>query len=339
MIPQQEKMQKKKVIPEKSKILFITLSNVGDVILSLPALDSLIAAYPKAEITVLCGKRASGLFEGNFYIKKCIAYNNKNFFNRLKLLFELKKDEYELVVDLKNSALPLFLKANHKTYPWFNAPRKTVHMKDRHLHKVSKFIRYLNLPKDSDIFLRKSLYISNEDRKIRDSFLADAMISSGDKFVIIASGGRSHIKRWPPEKFSGLCNRLTEELKIKIAIVGDKDDLETCGAVKGNIKYPVLDLCGRTSLKALASFIERADLIISNDSAVMHLASYLDRPIVAIFGPTDDKKYGPWSKHFEIARTSLPCSPCKVAQCKLGTVECMENIGVDEVYAAAKNLL
>lgn len=331
-------MQKKKVIPEKSKILFITLSNVGDVILSLPALDSLIAAYPKAEITVLCGRRAEGLFEGNFYIKKCIVYNNKNFFDRLKLLFELKKDKYELVVDLKNSALPLFLKARHKTYPWFCAPQKTVHMKDRHLYKVSKFIRHPNLSKEPVFLFRKSLYISNEDRKVRDDILNEALISGRDKFIIIACGGRSHIKRWPSQKFAELAQRLIEELKAKIAIVGDKDDLESCSAVKSNIRYPVVDLCARTSLKELASFIERADLVISNDSAVMHLASYLDRPTLSIFGPTNDKKYGPWSSRSKIVRSNLFCSPCEMAQCKLETLECMESIGVDEVYAAAKDL-
>lgn len=328
---------RKSIIPEKSKILFITLSNIGDVILTLPVLDSLIHSYPKAEITVLCGQRALGIFEGNFYIKKLIASNNKSFFDRLKLLFRLRKDRFEFVVDLKNSALPLFLKARYKTYPWFNASEKILHMRDRHLYKVSGFIRHLNFSQ-TDTLLRKSLYISNEDRKNRDSFLSEALISSRDKFVVVSAGARSHIKRWPAKNFAELINRLTEELRIKIAIVGDKDDLEVCDAVKRNSKYPLVDLCGETSLRTLAAFIERADLVISNDSAVMHLASYLDRPTLAIFGPTDDKKYGPWSSRWRVVRGGLPCSPCEVAQCKRETLECMQAIGVDEVYAAAKKL-
>lgn len=333
------------------KILFITLSNVGDVILSLPALDSLLAAYPKAEVTVLCGERATGLFADNFYLKRCIVYDSsKGFRQKLRIFLELKKEVFDLLVDLKNSALPLLLKARHKTYPWFNASARIAHMRYRHLYKVQKFAWSAPLDRASFLF-RKSLYISDKDRKVISNILDyEAGLSSEDKFIVVSPGARSHIKRWPADKFAPLCARLIEEFKIRVILVGDESDAQACAAVQKLIQQPVVNLCAKTSLKSLAALIERAQLVISNDSAVMHLASYLDRPTLAIFGPTDYKKYGPWANRSEVVYSKLGCSPCEVAQCPLGDalspplragagLKCMKDIGVEEVYAAAKRLL
>lgn len=323
------------------KILFISLSNIGDVILSLPALDSLLAAYPKAEITVLCGERAMGLFADNFYLQRSIVYDaHKGFRSGLRILFELKKEVFDLLVDLKNSALPLLLKARHKTYPWFNASARIVHMRDRHLYKVQKFT--WSVPRARGSFLsRKSLYISDKDREAISNILEyEAALSVEDKFIVVGPGARSHIKRWPVDKFALLCARLIEEFKIKVVLAGDESDGETCAAVQKQMPQPVVNLCGKTSLKSLAALIERAELVISNDSAIMHLASYLDRPTLAIFGPTDYKKYGPWSACREVVHSNLGCSPCEAAQCKIEDIlKCMRGIKVEEVYAAAKRLL
>lgn len=346
-----------------NKILFITLSNIGDCILSLPALDELLRAYPQAEITVLCGKRPYGLFEDNFYLKRCIVYEgNKGFRHRLKIFLKLRNEVFDLFIDLKNSALPLLIRAKHKTYPWFNAPLDVVHMRQRHLYKVRKFTPHLlrdsnSLHKERAGFIpplepgRKGLYISDKDRKsIYDILSQEAGLQAEDKFIVIAPGARSHLKRWPDEKFAQLCLRLIEDFKLKIILVGDEDEVEICRAVKSKVQQPIADLSGKTTLKSLAALIEKAELVISNDSAVLHLASYLDRPTLAIFGPTDYKKYGPWSARCEVVFSNLGCSPCEAAQCKIedtltpplhagAGLKCMRGIKVEEVYAAAKRLL
>lgn len=346
------------------KILFITLSNIGDVILSLPSLDRLLAAYPKAQVTVVCGERAAGIFKDNFYIKRCIAVKGKTGIGkRFALMRELKKEAYDLIVDLKNSAFPLFLKARHKTYPWFNAAGAIVHMSQRHLYKVKKFTPPFPpenmLHKEREGFtraldiaqsykgtidggagiLRKALCVSSKDRAAAQNLLYEANVWHDDKFMLIGPGARSHIKRWPVNKFAELADRLIQELGQKIIIVGDETDAESCAALKKAMSSPAANLCAKTSLKSLAALTEKARAVISNDSAVMHLASYLDRPVIAIFGPTDSKKYGPWSSYFEVVRSQLDCSPCRDAQCKIATLRCMDDIGVDEVYAAVRKLI
>ncbi len=85
--------------------------------------------------------------------------------------------------------------------------------------------------------------------------------------------------------------------------------------------------------------LKKASLLITNDSAVLHLASYLNIPSVAIFGPTNEKKYGPWSKIQYIAKKEIFCRPCQKAQCRFGHLKCMQLVKVEEVYDKVKKIL
>ena len=85
-------------------------------------------------------------------------------------------------------------------------------------------------------------------------------------------------------------------------------------------------------------WLQRAALVLSNDSASLHLASAVGAPTVAVFGPTDERKYGPTAPRSRVVRRRLFCSPCEQALCRFSH-ECMRFIGADEVYDAAKRLL
>ena len=88
----------------------------------------------------------------------------------------------------------------------------------------------------------------------------------------------------------------------------------------------------------LAHLLKKAKLLVTNDSAPMHLAAAMDTRVLAIFGPTDPAKYGPQGANHRVIRKALDCSPCEVAQCKFNH-ECMSSISVDEVFEAAKDML
>lgn len=320
------------------KIIFITLSNIGDVIMSLPALDKLIACCPKAEFTVVCGERAAGLFEGSLFVKRVVIYNKqKGLAGKINLFQQLNKDRYILVVDLKNTILPLLLSAEFKTYPWDKAPVTIAHMTDRFLCRIEKFTR--SMPNEAGLNIKNSLSIGPEERSRIAEVLDSTPITTNDKLAVISAGARSHIKRWPADKFAKLADRLITELGFKVILVGDKDDIPVCDSVEKNMKNSAANLCSKTTLKTLAALLERASLVVSNDSAVMHLASYVDVPTLAVFGPTDENKYGPWSQKNSVVKSYLDCRPCMNAQCASSELACMEKIEVEEVFEAAKRLV
>ncbi|MCX5714330.1 MAG: lipopolysaccharide heptosyltransferase II, partial [Candidatus Omnitrophica bacterium] len=104
-------------------------------------------------------------------------------------------------------------------------------------------------------------------------------------------------------------------------------------------RYPLLDLTGQTSLIELTCLLKEADLLVTNDSAILHLASYLDRAIVAIFGPTNESKYGPWSSKSAFVKKDIACRPCENAQCHFNSLECIQMVQVEDVLKQVRNIM
>jgi lipopolysaccharide heptosyltransferase II len=148
---------------------------------------------------------------------------------------------------------------------------------------------------------------------------------------------RWRTKRWPAEKFAELITKMSCP-SILAGSGGDRDIAHDILTQSGG---HALDLCGRTSLKELAALIEGARAVISNDSGPMHIAAALGVPTVALFGPTDPEKTGPYGwksdRRLKVIRTEADCSPCRNREC--GDFRCMESITVDAVHGAVKEFL
>ncbi|MFZ2357067.1 MAG: lipopolysaccharide heptosyltransferase II, partial [Candidatus Omnitrophota bacterium] len=318
------------------KILFITLSNIGDVILTLPVLDTLRENFPHAKITVVSGLRPKELFMDNPIIQRLIIFNKQSKLReKLKLFNELKKENFDLVVDLRNSFFGAFLPAKIKQSIFLNPSKTIEHMRDIHLQKIKNF-----LPQRlQNQIQRNSLYIKPQDEEYISKILAQNNIKDGDKIIVIAAGARSHIKRWPQDKFAELIQTLIKEFGVRVILVGNKDDAPIAKYITGRLISPIIDLTDKTSLAELACLIEKSSLLITNDSAVLHLGSYLDKPIVAIFGPTDELKYGPWSRVSKVVKKQIYCRPCAKAQCKFGTLKCIEIVQVEDVLTQVRMIL
>lgn len=317
-----------------NKILFITLSNIGDVILTLPVLDYLRENFPQDKITVMVGPRPKEIFEANPNIDRLIIYDkHSRLKDKIRLFHKLKKEKFDMVVDLRNSMFGFLLSSKYKTSTLRAIPKNITHMKDRHLFRAG-----VNESLDTGD-TRKTLYISPEDETYINDILKQQSIKDNDRVVVISAGARSHIKRWPREKFVELISKLIEEFKTKIILVGDKEDTPTNKYINENLRYPVIDLTAKTNISQLACLLKKAKLVITNDSAILHIASYFNRPTVAIFGPTNEIKYGPWSKVYSIVKRDIFCRPCEKAQCRLETLACMSLIKVEDVLREAKNIL
>lgn len=324
------------------KILFITLSNIGDVVLTLPALDFLRAAFKEAKIICLAAERPREIFENNPAIDRVIIYDkHAKLREKIRLFYRLRKEKFDLVVDLRNTLLGIFLAARYGTPLFSAAPEDIKHMHERHLYKVKELIarhKEFAMPLQNDI-QRTSFYVSQNDREYINQALKENGISGKDKIIIIAPGARSHVKRWPEEKFLALIEAIIKEFGARIILVGDKDDSATARYISGNLLYRILDLSGKTGLRQLAYLLKMANLVITNDSAVLHLASYVDRPVIALFGPTNEQKYGPWSKTRSVVKKDIFCRPCEKAQCRFKNLDCLKVIKPQDVLREVRNIL
>ena len=321
-----------------NKILFVTLSNIGDVILTLPSLDYVRAAFPGAEITVIVGPRPAQIFVNNPAIKRLVVYDKQAPRKEKKaLLCALKKEGFDLIIDLRNSIFGWLLPAQFKTSCWMPVPAGITHMKDRHLYKTHNTLRRMRYEVTGAP--GKSLSIPQEDAAYVEAFLKGHSIKAGDAIVVIAPGARSHTKRWSQDKFVSLIQALKKEYGAAVVLVGDHDDVFIAQAIEKKAQGTCINLAGSTTLTQLAALLQRAALLITNDSAVLHLGSYLDMPCVAIFGISNEAKYGPWGKVASVAKKDIVCRPCEKAQCRFGTLECMSLINVEDVLRQARKVM
>ncbi|MDP2939243.1 MAG: glycosyltransferase family 9 protein [Candidatus Omnitrophota bacterium] len=315
------------------KILFITLSNIGDCILTLPVMDALKKNFPNAKFYVLVGPKARELFVNDPKIEKIIIYDKqKPWQDKAKLTLDLRKEKFDIIVDLRNSAFALLLKARLKTTPFLRIPRRILHMKERHLLRLKAI---LDFPENYNSL---SIYPSLMGKDYIENLLKDEGIVSGEKLLFVGPGAANHIKQWDAAGFAKVCDKLIEEFKVKIIFVGDDKDKKIVSLIISLMKNKAVDFSGKTTLRELAFLLQKAQLLISCDSAVMHMASYLNIPVFAIFGPTNSKKYGPWSDKSSIYRLNLDCSPCEKSGCNRNH-ECMQQIDALDVYKAIKEFL
>lgn len=321
------------------KILFITLSNVGDAILTLPVLDCLKEYFPHAHITVMSGPRPKELFEKNPYISRLIVYDKyAKLREKTKLFYKLAKQNFDIVVDLRNTFYGAFLPAKYKISPFFSVPEDIGHMSGRHLYKIKELLAKMKVERPFEA-AETTLFVNPEDKEYIRQVLAQADIKTSDRLIIVSAGARSDLKRWDKEKFTQLVSYLTKDLGSKVVLIGDKQDQPVTSFIAGHSQFPVVDLAGKTSLTQLAYLLKTAGLLITNDSACLHMASYINMPVVGIFGPTSEKKYGPWSDNFRVAKVDIFCRPCEKAQCKYKTLNCLKKISVEDVLTQVKDIL
>ena len=317
-----------------NKILFFTLSNFGDVILTLPVLDVLRANYPAAQITVMVGPRASGVFKDNPYIYKLIIYDKyAPLREKIRLFFQLKKERFDLVIDLRNTLFGALLPARFRTSPFLYIPSHIRHMKERNLYRLRMA---LGQKRPWSAVKENILYIKPEDKNYINNLLQKNGITQKDTIVINPSAG-GKTRRWEKEKYLQICQRLA--IDYSVVLIGRKADKPLTEYIQANCKEKIFDFAGLTNLSQLSFLLKRSSLVVSCDTGILQLASYLDTPIVAIFGPSDEHIYGPWSSKFRVVTAALPCRACRKPDCKFNTVECMRKVTVDQVLDSIDGLL
>ncbi len=315
-----------------NKILVVTLSNIGDAVLTLPVINALRAQYGEAEIDVVAGPRSAEVFVSDPRINKVYIYDKSApLARKARLMLELRKNRYGLLVDLRNSMFGFFVGAGASNGPARAPAGEAKHKTEEHLDRIRQLgidARYAPFP----------VWIGKPDEEKARILLRDKGISDADRLISVSPGAKSHIKKWSEGGFAKACDMLAASYKMKVVFVGDASEKETCQRIINMMRSYAVSTAGSTNLRELAWIIKRSSLLITNDSAPLHIAGSVGTPAVAIFGPTDPKRYGPREGAGITVSRKLHCSPCESAQCRYN-LECMKSVTVEEVFDTAKKVL
>lgn len=337
-------------------ILIIKLSSLGDVVHALPALRALRLKFPAARISWMVNRGLEGILEGNPDLDEIILFDRKRWgrwYDRRALeelktfVTDLRARQFDLMIDLQGllrSGLIAALThapirvgfANAREFsPLFYThkiavPDDDIHAVDRYLLATS----FLGAEVDEVVF---PIAAGEEDEAWAKQQVGH--IPRDQPLVLINPSARWITKQWPLERFAEVCRQLAAE-GIPVALIGGHEDAERCQRLQELAGMSLPDLSGKTTIKQLAALMRHASLLLTNDSGPMHMAVAVGLPVVAIFGPTNPSRTGPYPASAgldRVLRKDISCAPCYRKKCR--TLFCMDSLEADEVVGAVKTAL
>jgi heptosyltransferase III len=329
----------------------------GDVLLTSPLFTTLKRALPEAEIDVSLYKETLPILEGHPAINQFFvfdpAWKKHSFLKKaaleLSVYYQIRKKKYDLVI-----VMTACNRGSRGVWTALasGAPIRVGKESAKALNNAvfTHLIRATPTPKhmvELNYNSLRGIGLSPLQGHEQDLFFhipeaARQSISRRvpyEDFVLIHPTSRSDFKDWPAEKFASLIHWLRQKGEnIVISGGADPKEIERTVSIIGNQK--VLNLAGQTTIKELGALIEKTKLLITVDSVPMHLACALKKPLVAIFGPSDDIKWGPWQNPFSVVvRLDLPCKRCSQEGCGgTGISECLRHLPLTPVIDAISNL-
>ena len=162
--------------------------------------------------------------------------------------------------------------------------------------------------------------------------------SEGGFIGLVPGAAFGSAKRWLPERYAWVADRLGRESGASVAVLGARGERAIAEEIASLIHVPCRVLCGETTLGGLLGVLSQLRLLICNDSGPMHLAAALGVPVVAVFGPTDWRETAPRGPRCRLIREDVDCAPCKQRECPIDH-RCMRRITADRVLAEARALL
>ncbi len=326
-------------------ILVIKLSALGDVILSIPSIRAIRSKFPDANLKILTGLESRQVFKGCPYIDEVIVCDFKRRDNSIRSLLrlgsKLRNLSFDMVIDLQNnhrSHILAFLSLAPQRLGYNNGKfsfllNKKADRPQFPVDPVAHQFRTLRLAgiKSDDKNLR--LWPSEEEEGWADNFIRQNWVDLKVQRLVGISPKASRrwlSKNWSLANVASLCDELARRYKTRVVITGTKEEAQDFKTLRRLTKSKPIIAVGKTDLLQLAALIKRCAVFITTDSAAMHIASCVETPFVALFGPTDPTRHAPIYSEHTVIKYNMKCSPCYKPTCNKG-YKCMKKITVDDV--------
>ena len=357
------------------RILVVKLADLGDLLTATPALRALRLSFPTARIEALVTPGSATLLRGSDAVDRVVPFD-KFAFDRppdalaalpraLELGRDLRSARYDALVLLhhlttaygtaKYAALALASGAPVRAgldngRGWFLTHRATDDGFGAR-HEVDYWLAVVGTLGATNPSPRLELPIPPEAEAAATERWTRLGLDRGPTAVLHpGSGAFSLARRWPPDRYAALADRLADELGLRIAVLAGPapGEVDLARTVLGAMRHPGSLLDSVPTPRELAALLRRAALFVGNDSGVMHLAATVEAPIVAIFGPTNHRAWGPYppdEPRHAVVREPLACSPCIHRGHSFGTPEgcpartCLDLVSVGMAFEAAARVV
>lgn len=326
---------------------------IGDAVMTLPAIAAVRNTFPRAKITILVKPWVTDIFRLCPDIDEIMLFQSpgphEGLAGKWGIARDIRKKQFDAAILLQNAieaAIIAFLagipvragySSDGRGFLLTHAVRRTKALLKR--HQTDYYLEMVKALGCQPAGREAVLTLGKDEEHLAGELLAGYGIQDSRLLVGMAPGATyGPAKKWFPERFSSVADRLADGFSAQIILFGSSEDNDTAATVQARAKYPMFDLTGKTSLKEAMAMMARCRLFISTDSGLMHVAAALGVPTIAIFGSTNPATTSPPGQHNIIIHKNVACSPCLKTDCPTD-FRCMDLIGVDDVYEAAVRML
>lgn len=326
-----------------SKILLIKPRGIGDIVLSTIVLENLHQHFKGVKIDYLTEHFAKHSASNNPLVNKVLTMHKKD--NVFKIAWKLRKEKYDLIIDLwsnpRTAQITFLSGAKYKVGYAYRGRKYAYNILGTSEKGEGHSAEHnLELLKTIDIeIVSKNIHyhIGNLEKFFADDFFNENKLDSEKIIGIIPAGGWDS-KRCTKEKWVEISRLLIDRLECKILIIWGPGDESDADFIKYNLNQDSL-LAPKSTLPQMAALISKCSIVIANDSGPMHISAAIGIPTLGIFGPTNPKAHGPYSKNSAyVINDKLDCIICNKLICPFNH-ECMRELESERVVEKVKVLL
>ncbi|MCB5206958.1 glycosyltransferase family 9 protein [Methylovorus mays] len=265
------------------RILLVSLSNIGDAVLTTPCLQALHQRYPAAVMDIVVDPRSQAIFSACPYLGRLFVLDKKGGWRgRVALMMLIRRQQYDLALDLRSDWMLYFIRARRKL-------GKLSIRAGCDLHSAEKHVAALK-PLDIQMTPETRIWINPRDRRFAQVLLGGW---SERRILALGLGANFEGKIWPVAHFITLVNMLADSFD-GVLLLGNQQDASRAEAFSEGCRLPVIHACGQCDLLETAALLEHAGLFVGNDSGLGHMASAMGTPTMTLFGPGFPARYRPW---------------------------------------------
>ena len=333
------------------KILVTFLMHLGDLTLTTPFIHALRQAAPDSHISMLVDEKLKDVVLHNPYLDEVLTIDKKGRDNSILALcacaHKLSEMHFDILINLHPNERCSFVCALTKVgqrvgtcHSLFKPLWDVFTPLDRSKHAADMYLDVLKqLGVAEPKHLGLEIFPGPEATAAANGFWQEQSVDVTDQLIGFNIGSAVETKRWAPERFAQVADTLAGR-GFKIVFFGGSMDEDMVTAATGFMQSQPIIATGRFTIGQLAAAMRRCALIITNDSGPMHVAISQKVPIVAMYGPSNPKLYGPYTKDAVIVTAQPPCQGCADGmKHSCDDLQCMSRMTVGQVVAAAEKML
>jgi len=350
-------MNKNRTGQKQQVFLLSRLDLIGDVLMTTPAIRAIKEQYPDSKIVLLINKSCADIVMENPFIDAVFYYSwpwpsriSKNHFSSIdipgyyRLFKQLRKINANTFIEFRGDIRMIFLFGF-----LLGIPRRISSLRtggrsfltdyvvyDKNKHELERALSLLQPIYVSVTKKRPEIYYSASHVKFADDLLNNKFSDIHTQYAIIAPFSGKEVKEWVPKRWAEMADYLFEKYKLRSFIVGSRNDMEEAANILHFANHGLINITGHTTLKQLSILMSRSKLVLGVDSGSLHLASCFDIPIIALFGPTHQNEFRPYSPFAKIVDLHIcSCNKDKHDSClkpKNGCAFCMNEITCNHLF-------